>query len=1093
MAAIVAGNSLGLSLTSLSTLGQNAPDGAATTGRNGERVYVNAVTGNLVVQGQDEFVASRGADLSVVRTYDSIGNLRWVGDAHSQVLMNYDMAGNRVSVFTHVINTDGLTEIPNDTQRYFQYDSMNRQTVVDAIDAAGNINRDQGHQLTYDLNGNRTSDTFFGKVVHKIYRNGDPDDFDYKASTALGQLTETYRYDALNRLTSIQRSDGRLFGQVDGDPDPQIDARKYDLASRVTQTGGDDWLPANYLKELYGRDANGNAVSGNGSRKRETYFNADGQQVVQAVRHTSGAIDYRQINDTFDGAGNLTAYRVLNSATNNYGVAMRPLDGYREASVSGTSTAFEPGTSTSHYDANGHLQSVTQPGQVDRSYVNDLNGQVLATLHGTRLMRQLIVNGEVLGQYGSGVDAAMPRAATGQVVYDNNMADFQLGYRSITPAYPLAAPGAYVVRSGDTLRSIAQQAYGDSRRWFQVADANGIQGDSDLRVGLTLNLPNLVGGAHNGAGEFQPYDPSRMVGDTTPYMPPKPADGNLFGELLMIVVAMAVSIMLPGMAGAILGSLASQTVGIAAGLQDFYEPAQLAMAGLAASASMYMARLLPVNSWLADSGWAPAAARTAMANTITQGLATAAGHQSTMNWKEIVASAGGAAIGEVVGRALGTAWGASRQGNLAAEVATRLAASTTSAVLRGGRVQLAPVMADAFGNALGSSLVLAGWGSDAANAPATRGQVLASNRYSEWTSDQTAQDAPGIIGRGPEFQRRFSEAELYALSDGLQAGSAANARRMPLDDFGNSTEPIDGPTLLAQNEIARENRVLALRSRTITSRSPTGIVQQDGKNYYLITRDHHGLGVYQRPDDSVPEVANVPAEAPSSATTLASPAVSTSRTPLGWQLGDLSMKYETGKNPGQYGAAAGVVSTGVGDKGGISYGAYQLASSRAGGEHVQNFLRSEGSAWAGAFEGMDAREPGPFGQQWKRLAQTSPEQFFSAQHAYIQRSHYEPVVKHLFETTGLKIRAQPPAVQDVVWSAAVQHGKAKYFLTRAVNTADQVSSRSSANYPVTLINAIYDRRVAYVSSLNIPNKQSLLQIRYPDERQRALQMLNGRH
>ncbi|WP_048438362.1 LysM peptidoglycan-binding domain-containing protein [Caenimonas sp. SL110] len=637
--------------------------------------------------------------------YDSIGNLRWVGDTHSQVLMNYDLAGNRVSVFTHVINTDGLTETPNDTNRYFQYDKMNRQTVVDAIDAAGNINANQGHKLAYDLNGNRTTDTFYGRIVNKVYKNGDPEQFDYKASTALGQLTETYQYDALNRLTSIQRSDGHLFGQVDGEPDPQIDARKYDMASRVTQTGGADWLPANYLKELYGRDANGNAISGNGSRRRETCYNADGQQVVQVVKHNGGGIDYRQISDTFDGAGNLTAYRVLNSATNNYGVVMRALDGYREASVSGTSTAFEPGTSTSNYDANGHLRSVTQPGQVDRTYINDNNGQVLATMHGTKLMRQLIVNGEVLGQYGSGVDSATPRSATGEVVYDNNIAEFQLGYRSITPTYPLAAPGAYVVRSGDTLRSIAQQAYGDSRRWFQIADANGIQGDSDLRVGLTLNLPNLVGGAHNGAADFQPYDPSRMVGDTTPYMPPKPADKNVFGELLMIVVAIAMSVMLPGMAGAILGSLASQTVGIAAGVQEFYDLKQVAMAGLTAGVSMGMANLLPANSWLAGTGWGPAAARAAMASTITQGVATAVGWQKTISWKGIVATAGGAAVGNVVGNALGKAWGGSAGGNFAADVATRLAASGTAAVLRGGKVQVAQVVVDAFGNAVRGAAV----------------------------------------------------------------------------------------------------------------------------------------------------------------------------------------------------------------------------------------------------------------------------------------------------------------------------------------------------------------------------------------------------
>ena len=79
--------------------------------------------------------------------------------------------------------------------------------------------------------------------------------------------------------------------------------------------------------------------------------------------------------------------------------------------------------------------------------------------------------------------------------------------------------------TGDTLRSIAQSAYGDSQRWYQIAEANGITSDAQLRVGVSLNLPNLVGGSHNDAATFTPYDPSKIVGDTSPYLaapPPNP-------------------------------------------------------------------------------------------------------------------------------------------------------------------------------------------------------------------------------------------------------------------------------------------------------------------------------------------------------------------------------------------------------------------------------------------------------------------------------------------------------------------------------------------------------------------------------------------
>jgi hypothetical protein len=75
MVAIVSGNSLGLELTSLGTLGSQGLWGSASQGNNGEQVYVNAATGNLVVQRRDEFLASRGLDNPAIRTYNSLGLL----------------------------------------------------------------------------------------------------------------------------------------------------------------------------------------------------------------------------------------------------------------------------------------------------------------------------------------------------------------------------------------------------------------------------------------------------------------------------------------------------------------------------------------------------------------------------------------------------------------------------------------------------------------------------------------------------------------------------------------------------------------------------------------------------------------------------------------------------------------------------------------------------------------------------------------------------------------------------------------------------------------------------------------------------------
>ncbi|MDX6705728.1 MAG: hypothetical protein QOI48_1574, partial [Solirubrobacteraceae bacterium] len=49
----------------------------------------------------------------------------------------------------------------------------------------------------------------------------------------------------------------------------------------------------------------------------------------------------------------------------------------------------------------------------------------------------------------------------------------------------------HVVRDGDSLASIAYQAYGDATQWRTIAQANGIDDPLRLRSGRTLSVPRL--------------------------------------------------------------------------------------------------------------------------------------------------------------------------------------------------------------------------------------------------------------------------------------------------------------------------------------------------------------------------------------------------------------------------------------------------------------------------------------------------------------------------------------------------------------------------------------------------------------------------
>lgn len=218
-------------------------------------------------------------------------------------------------------------------------------------------------------------------------------------------------------------------------------------------------------------------------------------------------------------------------------------EGYKEARIDARSTLFDPGHTRDYYDVNGQLIAITDDtkGENNRGFVNDVAGTALweaqrgrdasfgdvvpppSAQGGPQTQRQLVVNGQVLARYGIGIDEADPRTDDGTPRF-TPVADFGLTYQAIDGNHPSAGVGSYTVRAGDTLQGIAQAAYGDSRLWFKIAQANGIASASDLKVGQTLNIPSNVSGTHNASGDYKPCDPTKVIGDTTPNMPAPDGD-----------------------------------------------------------------------------------------------------------------------------------------------------------------------------------------------------------------------------------------------------------------------------------------------------------------------------------------------------------------------------------------------------------------------------------------------------------------------------------------------------------------------------------------------------------------------------------------
>ncbi|HZY20285.1 MAG TPA: LysM peptidoglycan-binding domain-containing protein [Ramlibacter sp.] len=682
--------------------------------------------------------------------YDAAGNLRDVADGRVHLTMEYDKVGNRKRVMS-TVNYQGVAgEATASSDRHFLYDAMDRQVVVDAVDAAGNIGR-QGHLITYDTSGNRTSDVHWTDRV--ATETSDPAIIGFNAfGVALyrttsrfvrseGLSTETYQYDALDRLQSVIR---------DG---VQIDMRLYDGAGRVVQSGSPGNLPTPYADiinaglppgEMNGNETRTQRYDGNGRLLHQKVLGSDGVAKVDISWDPDDRIPYAigwvGGGAGYDAAGNVLGYLVHKQegqrSINRYSTQLRRGEGYQVGTTSMTSTAFNPASTAEHYDANGMLVGVTdsiQPGN-NRTFVNDAGGRALWVNQGGRVQRQLVVGGEVMGVYGVGVDRSSP--ASGALANPNfaDLVDFDFGYAPVTAAYPAAAPGAYTVQAGDTLQAIARSAYGDSKLWFRIADANGLRTSSDIRAGQTLNIPNRVGTSSNDATTFKPYDPARILGDMAPAMamPSHGDDCGGVGKLLMVVVAVAVTVYTGAPGGAVnsfwasalnapvsagsvavataataaaAGSIAGQVAGLATGSINSFDWRGV---GLSALSGGITQGLPPLQ--FAGSPVAGVALRAGVANAMTQGIGVVTGLQRRFDWRGVAATVVGSAVGEFLGQQTGLSAGATPPSGmtpaqyLLTSAAKAFAAGLVTAAARGGRVAVQQVAVDAFGNALGQAM-----------------------------------------------------------------------------------------------------------------------------------------------------------------------------------------------------------------------------------------------------------------------------------------------------------------------------------------------------------------------------------------------------
>lgn len=195
-----------------------------------------------------------------------------------------------------------------------------------------------------------------------------------------------------------------------------------------------------------------------------------------------------------------------------------------------------------------------------------------------------------------------------------------------------------------------------------------------------------------------------------------------------------------------------------------------------------------------------------------------------------------------------------------------------------------------------------------------------------------------------------------------------------------------------------------------------------------------------------------------------------------WYLGRTSTVYETS------GRGVGTVSTGSGDHGGASYGAYQL-SSRAG--TLTAYLNE--SAYGHRFNGQ---VPGSaeFNATWRALAREPG--FAEEQHDFIARTHYDVQLRAL-KRAGIDLEDRGRAVHDALWSTSVQFGpRAKTVFIKGLQEKFGATFELSVLSDVDIVSAVQDYKINQNQTLfkSSPNNWPGLLRRAAEEKQDLIEL-----
>lgn len=346
------------------------------------------------------------------------------------------------------------------------------------------------------------------------------------------------------------------------------------------------------------------------------------------------------------------------------------------------------------------------------------------------------------------------------------------------------------------------------------------------------------------------------------------------------------------------------------------------------------------------------------------------------------------------------------------------------------------------------------------NFAAVMSQLGGNQQVVEALMNQASPAQAGLAGRS-STERHFEQ----VLGDSI---GLVNARALAqISDFMNSKG--DSSLDVARNVLGTRN-ILA----TVSGR----VVQNDGGGHIVrrqITPPSSNTvisSIKPVPTHARPKKATI--EPSSSGMTVS---------------GALSARFESGED--------GIAAIGYDRHGGTSYGKYQISSKAGSMDQFLKFLRKEAPDLARRLEAAGpantGSRTGEMPSEWRKIAQEHPDFFKELQERFIHDSHYKPALMALAQRTELDNSNMSVALQEVLWSTAVQHGPnaAARIFSKAMHQVDPklAEAPGSKEFEQAMIEKVYNVRSTQFDS-STARVQSAVQNRLREEKSLALNMLS---